>query len=173
MPVRPVVRYPAPVLKTPAVMLEPGPEAEALAADLVDTMEASPACVGLAAPQIGIGARAFAMDVTGQRKARTCHGLVVLINPLIVERTGGEVTREGCMSLPDFTGNVRRAERVLVRGLTPDGVEREIEADAFEARALQHEIDHLDGLLFLDRVASLTSDVFRRKRYTPPPHKRT
>lgn len=168
MPVREVVRYPAAVLKAPASELEPGREAEALARDLVDTMRVSPACVGLAAPQIGVGRRAFCMDVTGHRKARSCHGLVVLINPVIVARDGAEVTREGCMSLPDFTGNVRRATKVVVEGLTPDGATRVIEADAFEARALQHEIDHLDGLLFLDRVASLTDDVFRRKRYRPP-----
>ncbi|MFA5890527.1 MAG: peptide deformylase [Actinomycetota bacterium] len=168
MAVRPVVRYPAPVLKQRAAEIAPGPEAEALARDLVDTMLASPACVGLAAPQIGVGARAFCMDVTGHRKSISCHGLVVLLNPLIVERDGAELTREGCMSVPDFTGNVKRAERIVVRGVTPDGVEQEIAADAFEARALQHEIDHLDGLLFLDRVASLTADVFGRKRYAPP-----
>ncbi|HEX9711370.1 MAG TPA: peptide deformylase [Actinomycetota bacterium] len=168
MSVRPVVRYPAAVLKSRAADLEPGPAAEAIAADLVDTMRASPACVGLAAPQIGVGARAFCMDVTGHRKARSVHGLVVLINPVIIGREGGEVTREGCMSLPDFTGNVRRAERVVVEGLTPQGQQRRIEADAFEARALQHEIDHLEGLLFLDRVESPTTDVFRRKRYAPP-----
>lgn len=165
MAVRPVVRYPAAVLKSPASSLEPGPEAVAICEDLVETMRASPACVGLAAPQIGVGARAFAMDVTGHRKTQSCSGLVVLINPEIVSSDGSEVIREGCMSLPDLTGNVRRAAEVVVRGLTPEGEEREIVADAFEARALQHEIDHLAGLLFLDRVASITSDVFPRKRY--------
>jgi peptide deformylase len=89
----------------------------------------------------------------------------VLLNPVILAQDGSAVTREGCMSLPDFTGNVRRATAVTVRGTTPDGAEREINADAFEARALQHEIDHLDGLLFLDRVSSLTADLFPRKRY--------
>jgi peptide deformylase len=165
--VRPVVRYPAAVLKARAATLEPGPAAIALCDDLVETMRASPACVGLAAPQIGVGARAFCMDVTGQRRAVSCQGLVVLINPEVVEAEGAEVVREGCMSLPDFTGNVRRALRVVVRGLTPEGDERTMEADAFEARALQHEIDHLDGFLFLDRVASIGSDVFPRKRYAP------
>lgn len=168
MPVRTVVHLPAAVLKAPAADLVPGEEAEALARDLVDTMRASPACVGLAAPQIGVGARAFAMDVTGHKKARSCHGLVVLINPIIVAREGEETAREGCMSVPDFTGNVRRALHVVVRGLTPSGEEREYAADAFEARAFQHEIDHLGGTLFLDRVASLTDDVFRRKRYEEP-----
>lgn len=168
MPVREVVRYPAAVLKARTAALTPGPEAEAIARDLVDTMRVSPACVGLAAPQIGIGARAFCMDITGHRKARSCHGLIVMINPVIVAHEGGEVTREGCMSVPDFTGNVRRATSIVVEGLSPVGEPIRIEADAFEARALQHEIDHLDGLLFLDRVSSLTDDIFRRTRYEPP-----
>lgn len=165
MAVRDVVRYPAAVLKTPAAPVEPGPDAEAMAADLVETMRASPACVGIAAPQIGIGLRAFALDVTGHKKARSCAGLVVLCNPEIVAHEGSEMAREGCMSLPDFTGNVRRAEWIRVRGIAPDGSPLEFEADAFEARAFQHEIDHLNGLLFLDRVVSLTADVFERKRY--------
>ena len=164
MAVRPVLHYPAAVLKSVAAPVDPG-DAEQLCADLVDTMRASPACVGLAAPQIGVGARAFCMDVTGHKKAQSCSGLVVMINPVVVARDGNEVAREGCMSLPDITGNVRRATEVTVRGLTPEGEEREITADAFEARALQHEIDHLDGLLFLDRVSSLTADLFPRKRY--------
>jgi peptide deformylase len=163
--VRPVLHYPASVLKASASPIEPGIEADTLCADLVDTMRASPACVGLAAPQIGVSARAFCMDVSGHPKARSYAGLVVLLNPVILAQDGSAVTREGCMSLPDFTGNVRRATAVTVRGTTPDGAEREINADAFEARALQHEIDHLDGLLFLDRVSSLTADLFPRKRY--------
>jgi len=162
--VRPVVRYPAAVLKATADRIDPDEAAE-LCADLVETMRASPACVGLAAPQIGVGARAFCMDVTGHPKARSCHGLVVLLNPVVLAADGTHVAREGCMSLPDFTGNVRRAQEITVRGTTPDGRVQEIHADAFEARALQHEIDHLDGLLFLDRVSSLTADLFPRKRY--------
>jgi peptide deformylase len=163
--VRPVLHYPAVVLKATASALEPGAGADALVKDLVDTMRASPSCVGLAAPQIGVSARAFCMDVTDHPKARSCSGLIVLLNPVVVARDGSAVSREGCMSLPDFTGNVRRASEVTVRGITREGTEREIRADAFEARALQHEIDHLDGLLFLDRVSSLTADLFPRKRY--------
>jgi peptide deformylase len=163
--VRPVLRYPEAVLKARAAPIEPGPHADAVCADLVETMRASPACVGLAAPQIGEGVRAFCLDVTGHRRARSQNGLVVMLNPVVIARSGAEVIREGCMSVPDFTGNVRRAVEVRVRGTTPDGGEIEVEADAFEARALQHEIDHLDGLLFLDRVSSLTADVFSRKRY--------
>lgn len=169
MTVRRVLRYPHRVLKTPAVPLAPGPEAEALCADLVDTMRASPACVGLAAPQIGVGVRAFALDVSAHRKGGGAHGLVVMINPLVRERNGVEVLREGCMSLPDFTGNVPRAVRVAIAGETPQGERIEIVAVGFEARAFQHEIDHLDGMLFLDRVSSLTADVFARKRYARPP----
>jgi peptide deformylase len=135
-----------------------------LAADLVDTMRSRPACVGLAAPQIGVGLRAFVVDVSGHRKARSCHGEVVLFDPELVVEEDPALAREGCLSVPDFTGDVLRAGRVVVRGVAPTGEVRTIEADAFEARALLHEIDHLDGLLFLDRVASHAS-VFRRRVY--------
>lgn len=165
MPVREVVNYPDAVLKIPASDVEPGPWARRLCDDLIATMRAGPASVGIAAPQIGVPARAFVLDVTGHRKAKSCSGLVALINPVIELGPDREVAREGCMSLPDYTGNVGRALWVRVTGQTPDGEERIIEADAFEARALQHEVDHLDGMLFLDRIASASSDLFLRKRY--------
>ena len=163
---RDVLRYPHATLKALAAALEPGPATEELARDLVDTMRASPACVGIAAPQIGVSARAFCIDVSNHRRAKRNHGLVVMINPVIVERAGRDVMREGCMSLPDLTANVARATRIVVEGAGPKGDPLRIEAEGFEARALQHEIDHLDGMLFLDRVASLAADVFPRKRYT-------
>jgi peptide deformylase len=141
-----------------------GAGARALAADVVDTMRSRPACVGLAAPQIGVGLRALVVDVSGHRKARSCHGEVVLFDPELVVEEDPALAREGCLSVPDFTGDVLRAGRVVVRGVAPTGEVRTIEADAFEARALLHEIDHLDGLLFLDRVASHAS-VFRRRVY--------
>ena len=165
MAVRPVLRYPHATLKAPSSSVDPGAGAIALAVDLIDTMRASPACVGIAAPQIGVGARAFCLDVSGHRRAKTHHGLVVMINPTIVERSGREVLREGCMSLPDLTANVGRADRIVVEATTPDGDPLVVDAQGFEARAFQHEIDHLDGFLFLDRVSSLTADVFTRKRY--------
>ncbi len=166
MTARPVVRLPHPLLKTVAKPVgELGDAARALAADLVDTMRAYPHCVGLAAPQIGVGLRAFAVDVTGHRKAVSCHGLVVLLDPEVLLQAAPALAREGCMSVPDLTGNVARATRVVVRGTTPAGATRVVEADAFEARVLLHELDHLDGCLFLDRVASPHTDVFRRKRY--------
>ena len=164
MAVRPVVRIPERVLKRRAEELAGLSDVE-LIADLVDTMRASPACVGLAAPQIGVSRRAFALDVSGHPKTKTCHGLVVLIDPVILEESGIEIGREGCMSVPDLTANVGRATSVVVSGISPEGEQRVIATDGFEARAFQHEIDHLDGLLILDRVASLATDVFRRRVY--------
>ncbi|MBI2169087.1 MAG: peptide deformylase [Actinobacteria bacterium] len=170
---RPVLRLPDPVLKRVADRVSAvGDDERALARDLVDTMRVSPACVGIAAPQIGVSIRAFCMDVTGHKKADSCHGEVVLFNPEIVLARAAEVAREGCMSVPDLTGNVPRATEVVVRGLDPSGSVRVIEANAFEARALLHEIDHLEGLLFLDRVTSLTTDVFRRQTYEGQPKRR-
>lgn len=166
MSVRPVVRLPEAVLKRMcAPVTDIGPEEKALAADLLDTMFASPSCVGVAAPQIGVSIRAFSVDVTGHKKADSCHGPFVLFNPVLILARHAELAREGCLSVPDFTGNVARATEVVVAGLTPEGGTRVVEANAFEARALLHELDHLDGMLFLDRVGSLSTDVFRRKRY--------
>ena len=145
-------------------MGEIGEEALSLARDLVDTMRASPACVGLAAPQIGVSLRAFVIDVTGHRKARSCHGTVVLFDPVIVAAGEPETAREGCMSVPDLTGDVARAARLTVAGTDPDGAQVTLEVDAFEARAVQHELDHLDGLVFLDRVSG-PHNVFPRRVY--------
>lgn len=163
--IRPVVRLPDPVLSTPASLVDRIDDAaRAVAQDLLDTMRASPHSVGVAAPQIGVLLRVFCVDVTGHRKARSCHGEIVLFNPEVVVAAGPVVGREGCMSVPDLTGDVVRATTLVVRGLTLDGSERVLEADAFEARALQHEIDHLDGHIFLDRVVS-HDQLFRRKVY--------
>ena len=127
--------------------------------DLLDTMRSFGHCVGIAAPQIGEPVRVAVVDVSGHPKATTSHGELVLVNPVIVESSGGEVGREGCLSIPELTANVRRATHITVEA---DGLS--LETEGFEARALQHEIDHLDGLLFLDRVESLEADVSRRKR---------
>jgi len=165
MAVRPVVRLPEAVLTQVSKRVDViDDEARRLAADLIDTMRASPACVGLAAPQVGVGLRAFSVDVTGHPKARSCHGEFVLFNPEILAAEGPIAGREGCMSVPDLTGDVARATHLVVRGLTPEGAERVLEVDAFEARAVLHEIDHLDGLTFLDRVIGHDA-VFQRKVY--------
>jgi peptide deformylase len=163
--VRPVLVLPDPRLKRPSAPVGVvDDEARALARDLVDTMRSRPACVGLAAPQIGVARRAFVVDVTGHRKAQSCHGELVLFDPEVVAAESPVAAREGCLSVPDLTGDVARASRVVVRGVTPTGEIRIVEADAFEARALLHEIDHVDGFLFLDRVESHEA-VFRRKVY--------
>ena len=165
MAVRPVLRLPEAVLKQRADPVGTIDQvARQLACDLVDTMRASPACVGLAAPQIGVGLRAFVVDVTGHRKARSCHGELVLFDPEVLVAHEPVRAREGCMSVPDLTGDVTRAGTIVVRGLTADATERVVQVDGFEARAVQHEIDHLDGLLFLDRVSSADA-LFRRKVY--------
>jgi peptide deformylase len=163
--VRPVLRLPAPALKAVAAPAAGAPEAAAVAADLVDTMRAYDHCVGLAAPQIGVGLRVLCVDVTGHPKARSRAGLIVLLDPELVAASDPAPAREGCMSVPDLTGNVTRPATVAVRGTTPEGATRLVEADAIEARALLHELDHLDGLLFLDRVRSAATDLFRRRRY--------
>ncbi len=167
--IRPVLLLPDPVLALPCREVgDIDAAAQALADDLVDTMRSSTHSVGIAAPQIGVSLRAFCFDVTGHRKARSCHGEVVLFNPVVVlpagDPGGRAVGREGCMSVPDLTGDVARAAAVVVRGVGRDGEERQFECDAFEARAVQHELDHLDGLLFLDRVVS-PERVFRRRVY--------
>jgi peptide deformylase len=164
---RPVLRAPDPVLSRPTALVDPDdPEVMAVAIDLVETMRASPGCVGLAAPQLGEPVRLFVLDVTDHPKARSCAGLVVLANPVVVEAGELRKGREGCMSVPDFTGDVGRPATIVVRGMVPGPVPRQrvIAADAFEARAFGHELDHLDGLLFLDRVVGAQA-VHPRKRY--------
>ena len=161
-----MLRYPSRILKQVA----PAPSGfdPQLAVDLVDTMRASPGCIGLAAPQIGVAVRAFVIDLSRLRRPVPNHGLVILFDPEVLVAEGGEVGREGCMSVPDFTCDVRRAASIVVRGLADDDTPRVLEAAGFEARAVQHEIDHLDGTLILDRVASVRTDVHPRRRYAAP-----
>jgi len=161
-----VVRAPATVLSTPGEPVDPAsPETVQLAADLVATMRVSPGCVGLAAPQVGVGAQLFCVDVSEHPKTRTHHGTFVLCNTEVVEASRNEKAREGCMSVPDFTGDVKRATRIVVRGQLPGtGEEVTVTTDAFEAKALQHEMDHCQGLLFLDRAAGAHA-IHARKTY--------
>jgi peptide deformylase len=163
--VRPVVGLPDPVLAvaTPHVDAFDGALAQ-LVGDLLDTMRASPGCVGLAAPQIGVSRRVAVIDLRGHKKAPVNHGEVVLVNPVIEGRGEVDVAREGCMSVPDFTGDVIRATSLTLAWRNETGVGFRDEFSGFEARAVQHELDHLDGLLFLDRVAGREA-IFRRKVY--------
>jgi peptide deformylase len=165
--VREVLRYPHPTLKREARALGDGERdvAAGVARDLLDTMRSFPRCVGIAAPQIDELVRMVVVDVTDHPKATACHGELVLVNPRVVDSSGAEVAREGCLSIPDLTANVRRATHVALEALDPAGDAVEIETEGFEARCLLHELDHLDGILFLDRVDSLATDVFQRKRY--------
>ncbi len=164
MGARPVLVYPNPLLKQRCAPLSDRDVLARIAADLVDTMRSHPRCVGLAAPQIGELVRLIAVDVTGHPKAESCHGLLVLADPVVVRADGGELGREGCLSIPELTANVRRASAVAIEAVSPEGDPVAIEANAFEARVLQHELDHLDGILFLDRIAS-KQDLFQRRHH--------
>jgi len=164
--VLPVVTAPASVLSTVGAEVDPAdPEVLRLAADLVATMRVSPGCVGLAAPQVGVGVQVFAVDVTTHPKTVTTHGTFVLCNAKIIEASRWKAGREGCMSVPDLTGDVKRAGRVVVEAMLPgSGEPVSLTTDAFEARALQHEIDHCAGKLFLDQVAGAHA-IYQRKIY--------
>lgn len=132
--------------------------------DLEQTRLAGPGAVGIAAPQVGWFERVVIVDVSGRRKTRS-HGHLILVNPEITEWDGYTVGREGCLSVPDYTGNVIRAERIHLQALDREGNALSFDMDGFEARAVQHEMDHIDGLLFLDRLVSRRQDLFQRKVY--------
>ena len=166
MAIRPVLLVPDARLKQPCDRIEKfDDELRQNIADLEDTMRSNTGCVGIAACQIGIMQRLTIVDTSVHKKhGALSQGRMVLINPTITRQSGESVGREGCLSLPDFTANVRRAEIVTVEFQDENGEVKVIEASAFEAVALQHEIDHLDGILFLDRVANLSTDIFPRKK---------
>jgi len=133
--------------------------------DLEETRLAGPGAVGIAAPQVGHAKRIAIVDVSGLKKPVDNHGYLLMINPEITNWEGMEKGREGCLSVPDFTGNVIRAEKIKIRFQGVDGEWTEFETHGYEARAIQHEIDHLDGMLFLDRLVSRRTDLFQRKSY--------
>jgi peptide deformylase len=169
MAVLPVLTYPNPVLKQvsrPVDQLET--EVLSFIQDLSETLYHYPGCVGIAAPQTGVLQRIIIVDASRNRVPVANHGKLVLISPVIDFQEAEEVAREGCLSLPDFTANVRRASRIRCLSTGMDGAPVSVETSGFEARVILHEADHLDGILFLDRVSSLKTDVFRRKRYNQP-----
>lgn len=157
MAVREILLYPHPALKQVARPAQAA-EAEQVGRELIGTMRAHPGCVGLAAPQIGEPVRVVAIDLTGHPKVPEPTGPLVLVNPRVREARGSEVAREGCLSIPDLTANVRRATEIEV-----EHAAGRLHTAGFEARCVLHELDHLDGILFLDRVESLSNDLFRRK----------
>ncbi len=160
-----ILKYPEPSLKEISAEVDNFDAAlQAFIADLEQTMRAGPGGVGIAAPQVGRLQRIVIVDVSSKPKIKQ-HGRLVLINPEILEWDGMAKGREGCMSVPDFTGNVIRAKNIKLRAQNEQGEMHDYEMDGFEARAVQHEIDHLDGLLFLDRLVSRRNDLFARKVY--------
>lgn len=167
MAVREVLVYPDSRLKevcAPIVSFDQS--AEQLLQDLVDTMVDAGHSVGIAAPQLGDLRRAAVVDVSKSKlgKKQENHGLLQMVNPEIIEKEGSQIVREGCMSVPDYTGNVTRSESIVVQFFDQNQQRQVIRAEGFEAIAIQHELDHLDGFLFLDRVSSLKTDLFRRKK---------
>lgn len=165
MAVREILQYPDARLKQVSVPVTGFDAAlRLLMCDLEDSMRAGAGSVGIAAPQIGVLQRVVIVDVSAKAGIRQ-HGCLRLVNPEIVWRTGEARGREGCMSVPDYTGNVLRARQLRLRAQDGDGIWREWDCEGYEARAVQHELDHLDGLLFLDRIVSPRHDLFRRKIY--------
>jgi len=158
--VRPILRYGATTLAAPAAPVTTfDDDLQRLIDDMIQTMYAAPG-VGLAAPQVGIGLRVATIDLSvGKRGGE----LFTLVNPVFVERDGMQLEEEGCLSVPGFNATVARAARVVVRALDRAGQERTIEGTGLLARALQHELDHLDGTLFLDRLRGIKRDVILRK----------
>ena len=166
MSVLPIHRFPDPILKQPTRhVTRVDDRVKRLIDGLIQTMRHHARCVGLAAPQVGSNLRIAVMDATAHPKVAISQGLLVLVNPVIVAAEGAQVQREGCLSIPDLTANVHRATRVCVRASDEGGMLREFWLEGFEAIVAQHETDHLDGTLFLDRVVNLTTDVFKRKTY--------
>lgn len=160
MAVRPILTYPNEVLKRVAApVANIDGSVDQLVTDLVETMYAAPG-LGLAAPQVGVSQRIIVVDIDEEHTGKQ---LIRLINPVIAEREGTIVWEEGCLSVINYTAEVTRARRVLVKGWTPDQREVAIEAEDLLAVALQHEIDHLDGKLFIDRISSLKRDLYRRR----------
>jgi len=158
--IRPILRYGADVLHAEAQPVgELTPDIDRLVGDMIDTMYAAPG-IGLAAPQIGVALRIFVVDLSIGHEP---NGLIVMINPSFVERDGMQLEEEGCLSIPDFNATVVRPSRVVVKGLDRSGAESQHEGIGLLARAFQHEMDHLDGTLFVDRLRGVKRDMIVRK----------
>ncbi len=157
---RPILRLGDSILTAPTRPVEAmTPEIETLIDDMIETMYAAPG-IGLAAPQIGVSLRIFVVDLSVGRDPK---GLSVMINPEFVEREGMQLEGEGCLSVPGFTATVARPRRVVVKGLDRHGDEHQLEGTGLLARALQHEMDHLQSCLFVDRLRGISRDLILRK----------
>ena len=157
---RPILKFGDSVLHAPARPVERlTHEIDQLIGDMVETMYAAPG-IGLAAPQVGVPLRIFVVDLSVGRNA---NDLIVMINPEFVEREGMQLEEEGCLSVPGFNATVVRPERAVVTGLDRQGNEQRLEGKELLARAFQHEMDHLDGTLFVDRLRGIKRDLIVRK----------
>ena len=160
MMIRPILKYGASLLHAPAQPVAGLTSAiERLIDDMIETMYAAPG-VGLAAPQVGEPLRMFVVDVSAGRDPK---GLVVMINPEFVERSGMQLEEEGCLSVPGFNATVVRPSHVVIRGLDRDGAEHQHEGNGLLARAFQHEMDHLDGMLFVEHLRGVKREMIIRK----------
>jgi len=158
--IRPILKYGDSVLHEPARPVEAiTADIERLINDMIETMYAAPG-VGLAAPQVGVPLRVIVVDAS---VGRDPGGLIVMVNPEIIERDGMQLEEEGCLSVPGFNGTVVRPARLVLRGLDRTGTERQHEGTELLARAFQHEMDHLDGVLFGDRLRGIKRDLIVRR----------
>ena len=158
--IRPIVKFGDHVLHREAeCVTDVTADIAALVKDMIETMYAAPG-VGLAAPQVGVPLRVFVVDVMG---GRSRDGLMTFINPEFVEREGMQLEEEGCLSVPGFNATVARPSRAVVKGLDLDGRERAVEGTGLLARAFQHEMDHLDGRVFVDRLRGIQRDLIVRR----------
>jgi peptide deformylase len=158
--IRPILRYGDTTLHDKARPVEAiTADVERLIDDMIETMYAAPG-VGLAAPQVGVSLRVFVVDIS---VGHDPNGLIVMVNPQFLERDGMQLEEEGCLSVPGFNATVVRASKVVVKGLDRSGAEHQHEAAGLLARAFQHEMDHLDGTLFVDRLRGIKRDLIVRK----------
>lgn len=160
-----VYEYPDPILKQACLPVENfDGDLKSFVDDLVHTMNSHKYCVGLAAPQVGELKRIVAIDISRARKPQDGNGLLVLINPEIKEASKYKTVREGCLSIPELTANVKRAMKITIEYKDVNGETKTVQAKNFEAHAIQHEMDHLQGILFLDRITNPATEIFRRKK---------
>jgi peptide deformylase len=160
MAVLKVYKYPHSVLRQPCLPVDAFDDSlRQLVADMTDTMYSFGGAVGLAAPQIGITQRVLVIDLNAKT---TRDRRMVLVNPLILKASRNKLVREGCLSFPEYLANVKRATRVTVQAYDAHGTQQILDVEGLEAIAVQHELDHLDGVLMIDRISSLKTDWIRR-----------
>ena len=163
MAVREIKLFPDPVLRSKTARVERiDGSLDLLIEDMVETMHAAPG-VGLAANQVGVSLQVAVIDLSARENEEQRHPLIVLINPELLSMEGSVTEEEGCLSIPDYAEKVARAARVKVRAQDRSGKAFELEAEGLLAKALQHEIDHLNGLLFVDRLSPLKKSLFKRR----------